>query len=227
MRLVDIQFLSGRYVRHGRPKGFESFAQTMTPWVGKKFETENNSGGNGGGENLQKASDMYDEDGSENDDRIDVIKDFACKGKFIYLTLDEGAKANHSESDNDYQRSIWITLGMTGRFSNEEEMNKALKKPLASNSDRQKVGPRWFMEMMDNETRQKRKLYYLDSRNFGTLRFCLSAKELNDKLETLGPDLLDLDNTTEEIFLCAMEKSKSDTNICKFLMDQKVSDWCI
>ena len=31
MRLVDFKFLSGRYVKNGRPKGFEDFARTMTP----------------------------------------------------------------------------------------------------------------------------------------------------------------------------------------------------
>lgn len=29
-RLVDFKFVSGRYVDHGRPRGFDSFASTMT-----------------------------------------------------------------------------------------------------------------------------------------------------------------------------------------------------
>jgi len=29
-RLVDFKFVSGRYIDHGRPKGFEKFASTMT-----------------------------------------------------------------------------------------------------------------------------------------------------------------------------------------------------
>ena len=32
MRLTDLRFLSGRYVRHGRPKGFDDFRKTMTPF---------------------------------------------------------------------------------------------------------------------------------------------------------------------------------------------------
>ena len=30
MRLTDLRFLSGRYVRHGRPRGFDDFRKTMT-----------------------------------------------------------------------------------------------------------------------------------------------------------------------------------------------------
>src|SRR5210317_529120 len=31
MRLTDFRFLSGRYVRGARPRGFEAFAKTITP----------------------------------------------------------------------------------------------------------------------------------------------------------------------------------------------------
>lgn len=63
------------------------------------------------------------------------------------------------------------------------------------------------------------RVYYLDARNFGTLHFVLSATELKDKLDSLGPDLLDVD-TTEDVFLDVMNKSTQSRNICKFLMDQ-------
>ena len=42
MRLVDLRFLSGRYVRHGRPKGFDDFRRTMS----------RSGGGNGGTSDL-------------------------------------------------------------------------------------------------------------------------------------------------------------------------------
>lgn len=193
MRLVDFKFLSGRYVKHGRPTGYESFAKTMTPSRRNNKETES----------------------------LDVVTALRCKGKFIYLTLDQGNQTINrvDEADNDYQRSIWITLGMSGHFVNEKEV--ANPKPLASNSDLERVGPRWYMELMDLQTNGSRKIYFRDARNFGTLKFCLSASELNQKLASLGPDILDYENTTEEIFLAAMEKSPQNQNICKFLMDQK------
>lgn len=203
MRLGEFRFLSGRYVRNGRPRGFEEFAKTMTPSSTKSFE----------GMDVDDGA-QVDEDRGDRSDGTDVIRKFDCKGKFIYLVLDEG----ETKVDDDYQRSIWITLGMTGHFAKEEEI--ANPKPVASNNDKSKSGPRWYIELKDTQTQQSRRIYYRDTRNFGTLRFCLSALELNDKLASLGPDLLDFENTTEEIFLAAMDRSTQGRNVCKFLMDQ-------
>ena len=219
MRLVDFQFLSGRYVRNGRPKGFESFARSMTPLT-KREKHNAEVDGNGGGENIRKSNNMHDDGDNEGVGGTDIVRILSCKGKFIYLILDEGEY--DAGSENDYQRSIWITLGMTGRFVSEEEVIKESNRPRASNNNQVKEGPRWYMELMDPSSRQKRKIYFRDERNFGTLRFCLSAKELNDKLESLGPDLLDFEGTTEDVFLQAMDQSKPNRNICKFLMDQGV-----
>jgi uracil-DNA glycosylase len=196
MRLVNFKFLSGRYVTHGRPTGFEDFAKTMTPRSGNSANETNDA-----------------------DTNVDVITKLSCKGKFIYIVLDhEKEKIRQDiDIDNDYQRSIWITLGMTGQFVNEKEVKKP--KPLASNSEKAST-LRWYFELMDTSTKVSRKIYYRDARNFGTLRFCVSAAELNEKLASLGPDLLDFENTTEEVFLAAIEKSTQNRNICKFLMDQ-------
>lgn len=213
-RLTDFQFLSGRYVRGARPRGFESFAKTITPIA---FSECSDAGGGNGGDNVLSTTNHDDDDSRANDNNIDIIKSLNCKGKFIYMVLDEGKNAaTNDDEDPDYQRSIWITLGMTGRFVNEADANK----PRASNSDRQGSDPRWFFETMDVTNGQKRKIYFRDARNFGTLIFSLSADELDRKLASLGPDMLDVDNTTEEVFLEAMNKSKQNRNICKFLMDQ-------
>lgn len=90
-RLTDIQFLSGRYIRHGRPDGFEAFAKTMTP----TFQPHH-----------------------PEPQFIDIIKEWNAKGKFIYIKLDD--EANSPAENNDFLRSIWITLGMTGQFVNEQ-----------------------------------------------------------------------------------------------------------
>ncbi|KAL7552963.1 hypothetical protein ACHAWF_016194 [Thalassiosira exigua] len=200
MRLVDFRFLSGRYVRHERPRGFEDFAKTMTPYSKKNLE----------GSDVRTDGDAIE----QTIDDIDIVTEWSCKGKFIFIVLDRGNGGHEA----DYQRSIWITLGMTGQFANEEDVSNP--KPVASSSDRARSGPRWYMQLMDTQTKQSRKVYYRDARNFGTLRFCLSAAELDDKLASLGPDLLDFDNTTEEDFLSAMDKSTQNRNVCKFLMDQ-------
>lgn len=201
MRLVDFKFLSGRYALRGRPAGYEEFAKTMTPCSSRKSK--------------------YEQEPSSLD--LDIVTALSCKGKFIYLILDQGNRItnqdNNADALDDYQRSIWITLGMTGHFVNEKEA--ANPKPLASNSDRERVGPRWYIELMDIQTGGSRKIYFRDSRNFGTVKFCLSASELNQKLASLGPDLLDVELTTEDTFLSIMERSAQNQNICKFLMDQK------
>jgi formamidopyrimidine-DNA glycosylase len=187
-RLVDIQFLSGRYVRHGRPKGFEAFAQTMTPWFQKSGSTSPLT-------------------------LVDRIQEWNAKGKFIYIILDDGRRSNPPPNgegdDDDYQRSIWITLGMSGRFMSEK----------AHREDPRFA--RWFMELLDPTTDQIRKIYYHDQRNFGTLRFSLSRQELLEKLESLGPDIMDED-TTEAEFLAIVKKQRPELNVCKFLMDQSV-----
>ena len=130
---------------------------------------------------------------------------FECKGKFIYFVLDSG---DSTSDEKDVLRSIWVTLGMTGQFQNQSIEN--------TNKSR----PRWYIELMDTETGQKRKIYYSDPRNFGTLRFSLSSKDLADKIDSLGPDMLDVGRTTEDVFLSAMEISTQRRNVCKFLMDQ-------
>lgn len=174
-RLLDIQFLSGRYVRHAPPDGFRAFAQTMTLY-NKKSMTEN----------------------------VDIIKEWKTKGKFIYIVLDDGAKA--PSNTTDFQRSIWVTLGMSGRFVNEERHNADPRHA------------RWYFLLLMND-QSEHKIFYHDMRNFGTVKFCLSAQALSKKLDSLGLDILDR-STTEDDFVQLVEKQKSDLNVCKFLMNQ-------
>jgi uracil-DNA glycosylase len=164
------------------------------------------------------------------------------------MLLDDGARAlDETKKDNDdFQRSIWITLGMTGRFYNEA---KHLEDPSYG---------RWVLELQssnsnenenenDNES-NRHMIYYHDKRNFGTVKFCLSKSELEAKLKSLGPDVLalarqtanvrDLDDPSITIddelaaqnadriattdFLQLLEKQRNpNINVCKLLMDQK------
>jgi formamidopyrimidine-DNA glycosylase len=187
-RLVDIQFLSGRYVRHGRPLGFADFAKTITP---TSTDTSQDLDGNTG-------------------PAIDIIKDWNAKGKFIYITLDTTVENSAKDGDaNDFLRSIWVTLGMTGQFVSET----------VHESDPRYA--RWYLEMMDVESGATYKIYYHDQRNFGTMKFSLSRDELVKKLAKLGPDILD-PTTTVEDFLQVASAQRPTMNICKFLMDQSV-----
>ena len=104
----------------------------------------------------------------------------------------------------------WITLGMTGKFVSEKvhESNNA--------------HGRWYLELMGPSTLEKNRIYYHDIRNFGTLKFCLSKAELEDKLQTLGPDILEMATTTEDTFLEVWSSKNPSLNVCKFLMNQSV-----
>lgn len=193
-RLVDLNFVSGRYTRHGKPKGFEEFSKTMS-----NFRTQ----------------------GQSEWTQLDTVKEWKAKGKFIYLILDEGSRVHQKESevetDEDYLRSIWITLGMSGRF-----VRDAFDASLDDGTTHKQA--RWYFEFLeDEETGSTRKIYYYDTRNFGTLRFSLSRGELMDKLDSLGPDILEEGECTQELFLDIMDQQRPSMNICKFLMNQKVS----
>jgi len=186
MRLINLKFLSGRYVAHGPPASFQSFRKTMTNY-------QNNQKGDKGGNFLL--------------DTDKVVK-WSCKGKFIYIQLDSGCHYLERQKDygEDFLRSIWITLGMSGRFLNEAHprINEA----------------RWYFEFLDTQNGNVKRIYYHDTRNFGTLKFSLSSRELEQKLSSLGFDLLDKE-TTEELFLSVISKTTERMNICKFLMNQK------
>lgn len=110
--------------------------------------------------------------------------------------------------------SSWITLGMTGKFVSEKvhEQNSS--------------HGRWYLEVLDWETGKRHKIHYHDMRNFGTLKFLLSKSQLQSKLDTLGPDILD-PTTTEEVFVEIFMAKNPSMNICKFLMNQSVSFLCL
>lgn len=169
-----VQFLSGRYVRHGPPDGYEEFVQTL---------------------DLQNKP-------------TDIIKEWNAKGKFIYIVLNDGK----NPPKDDFKRSIWITLGMSGRFV------------AASMNHLQSTEPRWEMQLAQRvgDANTSCPIFYHDPRNFGTLKFSLSAAALHDKLGSLGPDILNVETTTEDVFVELVAAQKPELNVCKFLMNQKV-----
>ena len=122
-RLVDIRFLSGRYVRNGKPDSFQAFAKTMSP----TFQPH-----------------------SQSPQETDIIQSWNAKGKFMYIVLDDGSNMNpRKRRSDDFQRSIWITLGMTGQFVNEQ----------VHQQDPRFV--RWCLDIMDVASNEFRKVSYL------------------------------------------------------------------
>lgn len=81
---------------------------------------------------------------------------------------------------------------------------------------------RWYMETLDLKSKKASRIYYHDRRNFGTLKFCLSRAELEEKLQSLGPDILETSTTTEDVFLEIWSQKNPALNVCKFLINQSV-----
>lgn len=173
--------------------------------------------------------------------RQDTIREWNCKGKFMYLLLcddDDDDDHKDDENDDDYQRSIWITLGLTGRFVSQAD-HAAQQNSSSSSSSL----ARWYMELYrlkeddnnndndDNDNNNDsnpttdpmivtKRIYYYDQRNFGTLKFCLSRQELMNKLSSLGPDILQLETTTVDALVTILQAQRPTLNICRLLMDQ-------
>jgi DNA-formamidopyrimidine glycosylase len=94
--------------------------------------------------------------------------------------------------------SLWSTLGMTGHWSRS-----------ASTHARLHLG-------LDDGTA----IYYNDTRNFGTLKWSRGRRELVQKLQSLGPDMLSEDVSHERFQTAMMRKSK--WTLAEALMDQSV-----
>lgn len=199
-QLVDFQILSGRYARDP-PTGWREFQATLTNAVTTSATSA-----------TTVAAGAVNGHNNANPEAIDIIQEWNCKGKFIYIILDAGhSSATTGGNATDFQRSIWITLGMTGRFLNEA----------AHAADNRYA--RWYFEVQnpnaDDIAASRRRIYYHDSRNFGTIKFCLSREELAEKLQSLGPDWL-AKSTTENDFVNIVATQRPERNVCKFLMDQ-------
>ena len=95
--------------------------------------------------------------------------------------------------------SIWNTLGMSGYWS--------LKITKHAN--------------ICFET-DKGKIYFVDQRNFGTIKFCFDLKCLEKKLDQIGPDMLSI-NMNIELFNKRIKLKKNlKKKIAIVLLDQKV-----
>ncbi|GKY96562.1 hypothetical protein MPSEU_000615800 [Mayamaea pseudoterrestris] len=191
-RLAGVEFLSGRYSLQNPPSGYEDFQLTM-----QQSESTTTGG-----------------------KMIDVIQQWNCKGKFIYIVLDDGVSTdapNQTVDSQDYQRSIWITLGMTGRFVNEQTHLQQLHDQRSNGSSNH---ARWALNLVSRDTCETKRVYYYDQRGFGTLKFCLSKQQLDAKLQSLGPDVLQSAVFTLSEFRHVLSNTSPSMNICKFLMNQ-------
>lgn len=102
-----------------------------------------------------------------------------------------------------FQKNIFLlnTLGMSGVWKKKKEKHTSV-----------------IIEYKDKNTK---KLYFVDQRHFGTLKFLTSKEELEKKLNQIGPDMLNDKKMSFQLFNKRLQKYKN-YNIVKALMDQKV-----
>lgn len=123
------------------------------------------------------------------------VKEVANKGKFIYWTFDNSTV-------------LFQTLGMSGGWFHHDKGNSGIV-------------------LTYLEGKQIKKLYYDDQRRFGTLKFFINPieakKQLDKKLSSIGPDLLNDKNFTKNEFIIRMrKKTLQHKNITRVITDQKV-----
>lgn len=121
------------------------------------------------------------------------------KGKFLWMKLvDKTGKSIY----------MMNTFGMTGRWSFRKNASSRLKIVIQSNTDPAK----------------KYDLYFIDSRNFGTIEFTSNQQTLQKKIDKLAPDVLKTDmndNDLVRLFRHFTSTSRKDKNLVKVLMDQE------
>lgn len=129
-----------------------------------------------------------------------VINKIDSKGKFMWFEL----------KDNDTNKKMYLlnTLGMSGKWRFVDNRSNRVE---------------FVLKDKDGNTH---KLYYVDTRNFGTIVITKNKKLLEKKLDQLGLDLIksskSLDDLTEHIMIFANQKRKSrgTKNIVHMLMNQ-------
>jgi formamidopyrimidine-DNA glycosylase len=124
------------------------------------------------------------------------------KGKFIYI---------------EFEKNLYIlnTLGLSGGWAFQKNNAKQFQMPqLLEYIDETKVEV-YLLRSMDHINVEFifdiGKLVFFDMLSFGTLKVINETKDLEKKLNTLGPDIMD-ENTTLDIF---ETRIKSNSNIDK------------
>ena len=130
-----------------------------------------------------------------------TLTNVASKGKTLHFELtpvDDTAVVTR-----DY---ISINLGMTGGFCFDKQGQKNVRIQ--------------FVFESSNGKRTK-KLHFIDARNFGTMNF-LRREELNEKLNSLGPSVMNMQIDEDEFVNRFTPSSIQNNEIAKALINQKI-----
>ena len=139
-----------------------------------------------------------------------ALKTVACKGKFIFFTLDKSF-------------SLWSTLGLSGGWTVSPRHAKS--SPYLSDHIRLCLT---FIRNGTNEDRagmntttQEMSLFFYDQRNFGTFKISTDPQELVKKLDSLGHCWLSGPPTLQQFRSILAEKRTQAKPLAVLLMNQK------
>ena len=123
-----------------------------------------------------------------------LVEKVENKGKLIYFTFS-------SKKDKFYMIN---TLGMSGVWKKRKEKHTC-----------------FVLEYTSSLEEEKEKIYFVDQRHFGTIKFLTSKEDLEKKLKEIGPDMLNDPKMNYKLFKERLLKYKN-WNIVKVLMCQKI-----
>lgn len=123
------------------------------------------------------------------------VKKVENKGKLIFFTFTDGKKEFY----------MLNTLGMSGVWHKQTGKHTCFI----------------FEYSSTKENKGKEKLYFIDQRHFGTIKFLTSKEDLEKKLKDIGPDMLNNSKMSLKLFKERMMKYKH-WNLVKALMCQKI-----
>lgn len=136
---------------------------------------------------------------NDNESRLNIkVKAIKNKGKFIYWIFEDGT-------------ILFQTLGMSGGWYKHNVNNSSNHSGIVISYINNKI---------------VNKLYFNDQRRFGTFKFYEprdAQKELEKKLKTLGPDMLNDKSFSEDDFLKLLRKPNlKNKNITRVITNQKI-----
>lgn len=147
------------------------------------------------------------------------VIDIKTKGKFLYIILE----------NNFY---ILSTLGLSGGWVYNKD--ESYEFPILIDYMKTDIVDSYKMRSLNhlnvefeicktiNCTTKSSSVFFYDTLSFGTLKGINSTEELNKKLKSIGPDIMDI-TTSFEIFKEQMSKPKEqDKPIGNVLMNQKI-----
>jgi len=141
------------------------------------------------------------------------VLDIKTKGKFMYMVLSDGY-------------FLFCTLGLSGGWVYQENRSKKYSHPTILEYLGNVDVDAYMKESLNHLNVEFKtvggRVYFYDTLSFGTLKVIKTEDELDKKLNTLGPDIMDK-STTLEVFKGQLLKEKNlKKKIGIVLMDQKV-----